>query len=164
MEPGEVRKMVDVKMTPEVEEVVGKRGLKKADIESVINSGEKNKKGKIEMKATGRSISKGKVGDVTIYADYDLEKKLLGSHAALKTAYSHRMALGDIVNSAENTEWTCANCGNLTKVGTTEMQYMGVKRNGPTIVCTTCKDSWVEEYLATKTLAAAEGLFEKKKA
>jgi hypothetical protein len=163
MEPGEVTKM-DVKMTPEVKEVIGKRGLKEADIEGVIKAAESTKKGKIEMKSTGRTISKGKVGDVTVYADYDFEKKLLGSHANLKTAYSHRMAMGGIVNSQENTEWTCANCGNPAKVGTVEMQYMGVKRNGPAIVCTTCKDAWVEEYLATKTIAAAEGLFEKKKA
>ena len=48
--------------------------------------------------------------------------------------------------------------------GTVNMTYMGVTRSGPAIVCPKCGDSWVEEYLATKTIAAAEGLFEKKKA
>ena len=48
--------------------------------------------------------------------------------------------------------------------GSANMTYMGVTRTGPAIVCPKCGDVWLEEYLATMTIAAAEGLFEKKKA
>jgi hypothetical protein len=44
------------------------------------------------------------------------------------------------------------------------MEYMTVKRNGPALIDAATGDAWVEEYLAVKTLAAAEGLFEKKRA
>ncbi len=154
--------MVDVK-TDAVKELLGKRGLKEADVVDVVNTAEKANK-KIVNKATGRSIGKKTINNVTIYADYGLEKGILKSHANVTSAYSHRMTLGKIVNSAGNTEWTCQNCGELTKTGTVEMTYMNVTRNGPAVVCPKCNDAWVEEYLATKTLAAAEGLFEKKKA
>jgi hypothetical protein len=119
---------------------------------------------KVVNKATGRTLAKKTINNVTIYADYNLEKGLLNKHANVTSAYSHRMSLGKIVNAGENTEWTCANCNELTKAGTVEMTYMNTTRNGPAIVCPKCQDSWAEEYLATKTLAAAEGLFEKKKA
>ncbi|MGD1061421.1 MAG: hypothetical protein ABR879_08195 [Methanomassiliicoccales archaeon] len=154
--------MVDVK-TDAVKELLGKRGLKEADVQDVVKTAESANK-KITNKATGRSIAKKTINNVTIYADYNVEKGILKSHANVTSAYSHRMVLGKIVNAGENTEWTCANCGELTKAGTAEMTYMNVTRNGPAIVCPKCNDAWVEEYLATKTLAAAEGLFEKKKA
>ncbi|OPX64604.1 MAG: hypothetical protein A4E30_00505 [Methanomassiliicoccales archaeon PtaB.Bin215] len=48
--------------------------------------------------------------------------------------------------------------------GHVEMEYMTVKRNGPALIDPATGDAWVEEYLAIKTLAAAEGLFEKKRA
>ncbi|MCX6652142.1 MAG: hypothetical protein NT137_02160 [Methanomassiliicoccales archaeon] len=153
---------MDVK-TDAVKEMLGKRGLKEADVEDVVKSAESANK-KVINKATNRSLAKKVVNNVTIYADYGIEKGILKSHANVTSAYSHRMKLGKIVNSGVKTEWTCAGCGQLTGSGTVEMTYMNVTRNGPAIVCTKCNDAWVEEYLATKTLAAAEGLFEKKKA
>lgn len=62
------------------------------------------------------------------------------------------------------TEWVCQHCKEEAQMGTVNMTYMGVTRSGPAIVCAKCGDAWVEEYLATKTIAAAEGLFEKKRA
>ena len=153
---------MDVKMSDAVKETVTKRGLKEADVKDVVETGESSKK-KIVNKS-GKVLAKKSINNVTVYADYNIEKGLLKSHANVNSAYSHRMVMGTIVNATEKSDWTCMNCGNVADVGTVEMTYMGVKRNGPAIVCTTCKDSWVEEYLATKTLAAAEGLFEKKKA
>ncbi len=154
--------MADVK-TDAVKELLGKRGLKEADVVDVVNTAEKTNK-KVTNKASGRTLAKKTINNVTVYADYTADKGILKSHANVTSAYSHRMMLGKIVNVGEDTEWTCTNCGNLTKAGTVEMTYMNVSRNGPAIVCPKCNDSWVEEYLATKTLAAAEGLFEKKKA
>jgi transcription elongation factor Elf1 len=100
------------------------------------------------------------VGDVTVYALFDDKGKV-------ESAYSHRMQLNDIVKTTdepEMSEWTCKHCNEQAQQGTANMTYMGITRSGPAIVCPKCGDSWVEEYLATKTIAAAEGLFEKKKA
>jgi hypothetical protein len=47
---------------------------------------------------------------------------------------------------------------------TIQMEYLNVVRSGPGLTTPDGATMMVEEYLATKTLAAAEGLFEKKKA
>ena len=153
---------MDVKMSDAVKETVGKRGLKDADVQEVVNNAESAKK-KIVNKS-GKVLAKKVINNVTIYADYNVERGILKSHANLNSAYSHRMALGKIVNATEGSDWTCANCNEPVKLGTVEMSYIGVSRNGPALVCPKCGDAWVEEYLATKTIAVAEGLFEKKKA
>lgn len=153
---------MDVKMSDAVKETVGKRGLKEPDVQEVINNAESTKKKAVNK--NGRILAKKVVNNVTIYADYNVERGILKSHANLNSAYSHRMALGKIVNATGASDWTCANCNEPAKQGTVEMSYIGVSRNGPAVVCEKCGDSWVEEYLATKTIAVAEGLFEKKKA
>jgi len=154
---------MDVKMTDAVKETVGKRGLKENDVVDVVKGAEAANK-KILNKSTGRILAKKLINNVTVYADYNVEKGILKSHANVNSAYSHRMILGKVVNSTGASEWTCMNCNEQAFNGTTEMTYIGVTRNGPTVNCPKCGDSWVEEYLAMKTIAAAEGLFEKKKA
>jgi hypothetical protein len=158
---GEVKKM-DVKIPDQVKEVLGKRGIKEADIEDVVKTAESSNK-KLVVKGTSKNIAKKVIGNATIYAVYETDG-LLKKHATLESAYSHRMSLGGIVNATDPTNYVCANCNQPAMYGHVEMEYMTVKRNGPAVVCTKCKDSWVEEFLATKTLAAAEGLFEKKRA
>jgi hypothetical protein len=158
---GEVKEM-DVKIPDQVKEVLGKRGIKEADVDDVIKTAESSNK-KLLVKGTAKIIAKKRIGDVTIYAVYETDG-LLKKHATLDTAYSHRMKLGGIVNATDPTNYVCASCNEPAMYGHVEMEYMTVKRNGPAVVCTKCKDSWVEEYLATMTLAAAEGLFEKKRA
>jgi hypothetical protein len=153
---------MDVKMSDAVKETVGKRGLKDADVQDVVNSAESAKKKAVNK--NGKVLAKKVINNVTIYADYNVERGILKSHATVNSAYSHRMALGKVVNATEGSDWTCANCNEPVKLGTVEMSYIGVSRNGPALVCPKCGDSWVEEYLATKTIAVAEGLFEKKKA
>jgi hypothetical protein len=154
---------MDIKATDQVKETIGKRGLKIDDVMDVVKTAEGANK-KVVDKASGRVIAKKVINNVTVYADYNVEKGILKSHANVNSAYSHRMTLGKIVNATEPPAWTCAHCNAQAFSGTAEMTYMGVTRNGPAIVCPKCNDVWVEEYLATKTLAAAEGLFEKKKA
>jgi len=154
---------MDIKASDQVKETVAKRGLKVDDVMDVIKTAEGSNK-KVMDKATGKIIAKKVINNVTVYADYNVEKGILKSHANVNSAYSHRMALGKIVNATEPSAYMCVHCNAQAFQGTAEMSYMAVSRNGPAIVCPKCGDVWVEEYLATKTLAAAEGLFEKKKA
>jgi hypothetical protein len=153
---------MDIKIPDNVKEVLGKRGIKEADVDDVIKTAESSKK-KLLVKGTSKFIAKKRIGDVTIYAVYETDG-MLTKHATLESAYSHRMKLGGIVNATNPSNYLCVHCNEPAMYGHTEMEYLTVKRNGPAVVCTKCMDSWVEEYLATLTLAAAEGLFEKKRA
>ena len=148
---------MQVKFSNEVAELLGKRGLKEADVTDVINTAESSGR---KLTKDNKNLAKKRIGDVTIYALYDNEGNL-------ETAYSHRMQLGDIIPSEgepKPSEWVCNFDKKQAEQGSVNMTYLTVTRAGPAIVSPTCGDSWVEEYLATKTLAAAEGLFEKKRA
>ena len=152
---------MEIKIPNEVMELIGKRGIKKDDVKDVIETAESSNK-KIVM--GNRNLAKKIIGQAIVYVDYELDKGLLKKHATVKSAYSHRLMLGEIVNATDKSDWVCAHCNEPALYGHVAMTYMQVTRNGPAVVCPKCKDSWVEEYLATKTLAAVEGLFEKKRA
>jgi len=144
-----------------IKEMLGKRGLKAADVEDVVKSAESSG---VKFKKGNDNLGKKKIGDVTIYAVYDMESGILKKTATVKTAYSHRMVLGDVQMIGDKTEWVCAHCNEPVHLGQVNITYMTVNRSGPALVCPKCKTAMVEEYLAVKTLAAAEGLFEKKRA
>jgi hypothetical protein len=144
--------------TNAIKEMLGKRGIREADVEDVIktaeSSGMKFKKG-IDY------LGKKRVGDTTVYALYDTESGILRKSASVKTAYSHRMILGDVQFIGERTDWVCAHCNEAVHQGQVSITYMGVERSSPALVCPKCKTAMAEEYLAVKTLAAVEALFEK---
>lgn len=149
---------MDAKFSANAKDLLGKRGLKEADVIDVIKSAETSSR---KITDGNKNIAKKRIGEVTVYAFYD-------NAGNVESAYSHRMVLGEPVKTTETpeyTNWICPHCNNEKAIsGTVNMTYMGITRSGPAIVCPKCGDSWVEEYLATKTIAAAEGLFEKKKA
>jgi hypothetical protein len=144
-----------------IKEVLGKRGIKEADVEDVVKTAESSG---VKFKKGNDNLGKKRIGDVTIYALYDMESGILKKSATVKTAYSHRMVLGDVQSVGDKTEWVCASCNEPVHQGQVNITYMTVNRSGPALVCPKCKTVMVEEYLAVKTLAAAEGLFEKKRA
>lgn len=148
---------MDAKFSANVKDLLGKRGLKEADVADVVKTAETSHRKITDGKV---NLAKKRIGEVTVYAMYD-------NNGNVQTAYSHRMVLGEPVKTTETpevTNWDCVHCKEKAIAGTVNMTYMGITRSGPAVVCQKCGDSWVEEYLATKTIAAAEGLFEKKKA
>jgi hypothetical protein len=148
---------MDAKFSANAKDLMGKRGLKEADVADVVKTAETSHRKITDGKV---NIAKKRIGEVTVYAQYD-------NHGNVEAAYSHRMVLGEPVKTTDQpevTNWECMHCKEKAIAGTVNMTYMGITRSGPAIVCPKCGDSWVEEYLATKTIAAAEGLFEKKKA
>lgn len=148
-----------VNIPDDVKETIGKRGIKVEEIQEIIDAAESTKK-KLVSADGSRNLAKKQIGDVTIYADYSIAD----GEAKLNTAYSHRIALGTTVNMVEPAPWKCAQCNEDVMAGHVNMSYMQVDRVGPALICPKCNDSWVEEYLAINTLAAVEGLFEKKRA
>jgi hypothetical protein len=147
--------------TESIKEVLGKRGIKEADVEDVVKTAESSG---VKFKKGEDNLGKKRIGDVTIYALYDMESGILKKSATVKTAYSHRMEMGDVQSIGDKSEWICAHSNEPVHQGQVNITYMTVNRSGPALVCPKCKTTMVEEYLAVKTLAAAEGLFEKKRA
>jgi len=152
-----VIQMVTVTIPAEVKELIAKRGLKESDVMDVVNTAAQTGK---YIKKGNDGLAKKVIGGVTVYVVSDLSGH---GTAVVKTAYAHKMALGKIVNVMSETEWKTHD-GKAIAQGHVEMEYMTVKRTGPALVDPATGDAWVEEYLAIKTLAAAEGLFEKKRA
>ncbi|MEI6795326.1 MAG: hypothetical protein WCK39_00525 [Methanomassiliicoccales archaeon] len=152
---------MDYVISDQVKEIIAKRGLKQADVEDVIKSGIDLKQ-TFNYKGTNRHLACKKINGVTVYADFELESGILKKKAILKTAYSHRVSLNSVQQLGEASNWLYN--GNPVHSATVELEYMTVKRSGPALASADGKLMMVEEYLATKTLAAAEGLFEKKRA
>jgi len=152
-----VIQMVTVTIPAGVKELIAKRGLKESDVVDVVNTAAQTGK---YIKKGNDGLAKKVIGGVTVYVVSDLSGH---GTAVVKTAYAHKMALGKIVNVMSETEWKTHD-GKAIAQGHVEMEYMTVKRTGPALVDPATGDAWVEEYLAIKTLAAAEGLFEKKRA
>jgi len=149
---------MEAKFSANAKEVMGKRGLKEADVADVVATAESANR---KLSKNGTNLAKKRIGEVTVYAVYN-------DAGEVQTAYSHRMVLGEPVKTTdapEQSEWTCKHCNNEKAInGSANMSYMGITRTGPALVCPKCGDVWVEEYLAVQTIAAAEGLFEKKRA
>lgn len=148
---------MDIKFSDSVKTLIGERGLKVEDVTDVINTAESSGR---KISNGSQNLAKKRIGEATIYAVYD-------NSGNVETAYSHRMVLGELQKTTDEpdpTDWVCGACNEKAVIGTVLMTYMGITRSGPAVVCEKCGDAWVEEYLATKTIAAAEGLFEKKKA
>ncbi len=148
---------MDAKFSANAKDVMGKRGLKEADVADVVNTAESSNR---KLFKDGTNLAKKRIGEATIYAVYN-------DSGEVQSAYSHRMVLGEPVKTTDEPElsdWTCKHCNERAIIGSANMSYLGVTRTGPAIVCPKCSDVWIEEYLATMTIAAAEGLFEKKKA
>lgn len=148
---------MDVTIPANVKEIIAKRGLKESDVIDVVKTAASTNK---YLKKGHDGLAKKVIGGLTVYVLCDLSGK---GTAVVKTAYAHKMVLGKIVNVMGETDWKTAD-GKAVGAGHVEIEYMTVKRNGPALVIPEWNDAYVEEYLATKTLAAAEGLFEKKRA
>jgi hypothetical protein len=147
--------------TEAIKVVLGKRGIRETDVADVIKTAESSN---VKFKKGKDNLGKKRIGDVTIYALYDMESGILKKSATVKTAYSHRMVLGDVQSIGDKTEWVCAHCNEPVHQGQVNITYMTVNRSGPALVCPKCKTTMVEEYIAVNTLASSEALFEKKRA
>ena len=89
----EVSKM-DAKFSANAKDLLGKRGLKEADVADVIKSAETSQRKITDGK---NNIAKKRIGEVTVYAFYD-------NAGNVESAYSHRMVLGEPVKTTETPE------------------------------------------------------------
>ena len=144
-------------ISDEVKKAIEGKGLKVADIESVIKAAEAAKD---KITNGSKCIAKKKLGDVTVYADYSAEN----GKVRINSGYAHKMVLQDIVMDTGDTEWTYVKNGAKIRKGHTNLSFMGATRSAPSLVDPASGESWLEEYLAAKTIAVAEMLFSQKRA
>ena len=75
------------------------------------------------------------------------------------------MKILDIVlPGEEEAGWVYCKNGKPCFNGHTNLTYLGATRSGPSLTEPVSGASWFEEYLSVGALAAAEGLFQQKRA
>ncbi|MCL2142763.1 MAG: hypothetical protein FWH44_00660 [Methanomassiliicoccaceae archaeon] len=149
--------MAEYLISDEVAKTIESRGLKVDDIKKVIEAAEAAKD---KITNGSKCIAKKTLGDVVVYADYSAE----GGKIRINSGYAHKMKLQDIVMDTADTEWKYVKTGAKIRKGHTNLSYMGATRSAPSLVDPASGESWIEEYLAAKTLAVAEMLFSQKRA
>ena len=136
-------------------EILEKRGLKEADVIGIVDGCGDDK---IFNKEKGLYLAKKEIGDLTVYAVFN-------EAGEVQTAYSHKMKVLDIVlEGEEDSGWIYCKNNAVVKNGHTNLTYLGATRSGPSLTEPVSGASWFEEYLAVGALAAAEGLFQQKRA
>lgn len=136
-------------------ELIEKRGLKDADVIGIVDGCGDDK---IFNKEKGLFIAKKEIGELTVYAVFN-------EAGEVQSAYSHKMKVLDIVlEGEEDSGWVYCKNNAAVKNGHTNLTYLGATRSGPSLTEPVSGNSWFEEYLAVGALAAAEGLFQQKRA
>jgi hypothetical protein len=143
--------MVDI--PGDVKKVLEERGIDPKDISSVVEGAESSG---VKLVSGPKSLAKKQCGDVVCYALYEGDKVTAG--------WSHKLKEMDIkhVVEEETQEWTCNKCGGGTVRGNIDLEYLGVTRLAPAVVCPKCMEAYIEEDIAAKTLVVAAMLLEKK--
>ena len=130
------------------------KGLKVAEIEKLVADAQGSK----DMITNGtKFIAKKVIGDMTVYADFSED-------GSVNSVYTHKMKILDIVMDTADSEWTYVKNGKPVRKGHTNLTFNGATRSAPTLVEPSSGESWLEEYLAAKTIAVAEHLFTQKRA
>jgi transposase-like protein len=149
--------MAEIVIPDAVKAAFEKGGLKVDDIKKLINGAEASKD---KIVSGARCIAKKVMGDVTVYADYNAA----GDKLTVNSVYSHKMKILDIVMDTADSDWIYAKNGAKVRKGHTNLSFVGATRSAPSLVEPTSGESWLEEYLAAKTIAVAEMLFSQKRA
>ena len=139
-----------------VKEAYEAKGIKDEDVKAVVEGA-----GKDRIYNGSEFIAKKEIGDMTVYARYKMD----GDKATILSGYKHKMKILDIVlEGEEDSGWIYCKNKAVVKNGHTNLTYLGATRSGPSLTEPVSGQSWFEEYLACGALAAAEGLFQQKRA
>jgi len=149
--------MAEFIVSDDVKKLIESRGLKVDDIKKLITAAEASKD---KITNGSKNIAKKVMGDVTVYADYSVA----GDKITVNSAYGHKMKILDIVMDTADSEWTYVKTGAKVRKGHTNLSFVGATRSAPSLVVPAAGESWLEEYLAAKTIAVAEMLFSQKRA
>ncbi len=152
---------MDIKITEELDNLLKDNGIKKEEIQEIIDNAESNGS-KLEAIDGDLCIAKGCTDNLTMYAVY--------SPSELVDVYAHKMSIlgltgGELhdVEYDDSSDWKCVKCDEIALERNVDMTYMGVTRPGPGLVCPKCNEFYVSDGVA-KTLKTAESILEEKRA
>lgn len=149
-----------MKISGAVKKKMEDQGIKEEEILSIINNAEKSNH-KLSFKDNSKYLAKSEFKNLTLYVEYN-ENEIIN-------IYSHKMNIvgitGDIkdpVNFDDSTEWNCFYCKKPVVFRNIDLQYYGITKPGPGIVCTSCLDTYISEGIS-KTIKKAEDTIEEKR-
>ncbi len=136
------------------------QGLKVEEIQSIIENSISTSK-RLFSNDRNLFLSKEESKNLTIYVEYSANEIL--------DVYTHKMNIigitGKIIEPVgydDTTEWKCEKCNENAVYRNIDMEYFGVIRAGPGIICPKCLESYVSSGVA-KTIKKAEDTLEEKR-
>jgi len=145
---------------PEVANVLKERGIKEDEVRSLIDWAETSKE-KFVNSAENLYWTTKPMGNATFSALY----KPSGAGFELVSAFSYKVkqkAITDYILE-EVSPWVYAKTNEKVTRIDADYEYIGVTRMVSALGCKSCPTAYIEEYMATKTIAIAQMLLEKKK-
>lgn len=145
---------------PEVAAVLKERGIKEDDVKTLVDWAETTKEKFIDFGKNLHWTTK-QMGNVNLSAVY----KPGGAGLELVTAYGFKVIQKGITDyiAEDTTDWVYAKTNEKVIRITADWEYIGVRRLASALGCKSCPTAYLEEYMATKTIAIAQMLLEKKK-
>lgn len=157
---------MDINVTEEVENTLKDDGLKKEEIQEIIESANANGS-KLKSRSEDTYIAKGESENLTVYAVYTPSSN---GNVDLNNVYTHKMNVngptgGEIgeVEYDDESDWICERCNEIALQRNVDMNYLGITRPGPALICPKCNETYVTQGVAT-TLKTAESILEEKRA
>jgi hypothetical protein len=145
---------------PEVAAVLKERGIKEDEVKTLVDWAETTKEKFVDPGKNLHWTTK-KMGNANLSAIY----KPSGAGLELVTAFSYKVmqkAITDYILE-DTTDWVYAKTNEKVTRITADWEYIGVSRLASALGCKSCPTAYLEEYMATKTIAIAQMLLEKKK-
>jgi len=149
--------MVNVVITPTVANLLKERGITEANVKEVVDYGESTKD-KAFLPAEKMNWAVKRIGNATFAVQYK-------DSGEVTTAFSYKVALKAIVDyiPEDITDWVYAKTNEKLSRIRADMEYLGVTRAVTAWGCKGSPTAFIDEIVATKTLAIAQMLLEKKK-
>ena len=151
---------INLVIKPEVAAVLKERGIKEDEVKTLVDWAETTKEKFVDAGKNLHWTTK-----VMGNANYSAIYKPAGTGFELVTAFSYKVmqkAITDYILE-DTTDWAYAKTGEKVTRITADWEYIGVRRLASALGCKSCPTAYLEEYMATKTIAIAQMLLEKKK-
>lgn len=152
---------INLIVKPEVATVLKERGIKEDEVKTLVDWAETTKEKFVDA-GKGLHWTTKRMGNVNISAIY---KPAGGNNLELVTAYGFKVMQVGITDYIleDATDWVYARTTEKVTRITADWEYIGVRRLASALGCKGCPTAYLEEYMATKTIAIAQMLLEKKK-
>jgi hypothetical protein len=151
---------INLVIKPEVAAVLKERGIKEDEVKTLVDWAETTKEKFVDAGKNLHWTTKA-IGNANLSAVY----KPAGTGFELVTAYGFKVMQKGITDYVleDTTDWAYAKTGEKVTRITADWEYIGVRRLASALGCKSCPTAYLEEYMATKTIAIAQMLLEKKK-